>query len=188
MTPRRIAELLAVANGQREASDSERHEAVAELLSEFRCQFKEAGREIDNYEKAREAAVNKAKGDADGITAALDALTAGSPIDPLLVQGVKIWALRIFSQQNPVAALKELLGAQRRRGKRPRNEDRNFWISVAVAKKMKSGMRLDDAAYVVAEDYDLEGDSIKKIYKRNHREAKAHVAMEKSSPPGKRPA
>jgi hypothetical protein len=195
MTPRRknlprtrIAELFAIADGLRDASDSERHEAVAELLSEFRCQFKEAGREIDNYEKAREAAVKKAKGDPAGITALLNALARRSPIDPLLVQGMKNWAFRIFSQQNPVVALKELLGTQRRRGKRPKNADRDFWIAVAVAEKKKSGMNLEDAMYVVAEGFGLEGDSVRKIYNRNHREAKAHVAMvamEKSPPPGK---
>jgi hypothetical protein len=48
---------------------------------------------------------------------------------------------------------------------------------VAVVEKMKSGITLEDASYAVAKSYRLEGDSVKKIYKRNDRAAKAHVAM-----------
>jgi hypothetical protein len=198
MAPRRdrlpsiqIAELLAVANGTREASESERHEAIAQLLGEFRSQCEQAGREIEDHQKTRAAAIGAeaaAMMTAAQITVELDAFGLAPVIDPLLVQGVKAWAFRIFLQPNPISALERFLGIRRPRGKRAKNTERDFWIAVAVVDKMKSGMTLEDASYAVAESCGLEGDSVKKIYNRNHREAKAHVAMvamDKSSAPGK---
>lgn len=144
----RIALLFAVSNKSREASESERLDAVNELLREFRSQWGQLGQ----GEIAR--------------------------IDPLLVQGIKDWGYRIFSKPNPILALEKFLGTRQRRGKRAKNTDRNFQIAVAVAQKMKSGMSFEDAADAVASDYKpLEADSIRKIYTRNAIEAKAHVAM-----------
>ncbi len=144
----RIAELFAVANETRNATESERVEAVNELLSEFRLQ-------LEQYRTGET-----------------------THIDPLLVQGIKNWGSRIFAKPDPILALERFLGARQRRGKRVKNTDRDFQIAVAVVEKMKSGMTLENAAEAVAWDYrPLEGDSIKKIYTRNHREAKAHVAM-----------
>ena len=93
------------------------------------------------------------------------------------MQGVKAWAFRIFLQPTPISALERFLGIRRPRGKRAKNTERDFWVAVTVFDKMKSGMTLEDASYAVAESCGLEGDNVKKIYSRNHREAKAHVAM-----------
>ena len=143
----RVAELFAVANQTQDATEPERVEAVNELLSEFRLQWEQYGRE----EIAQ--------------------------IDPLLVQGIKLWGCQIFAKINPVLALEKLLGARQKRGKRAKNTDRDFQIAVAVLDKMKSKLSLEEASEAVASDYNLDGDSIRKIYNRNHREAKAHVQM-----------
>jgi hypothetical protein len=187
-----IAELLAVANGIREASESERREAIAQVLAEFRSQCEQAWREIEDHQKTRAAAIGAAEAagmiTAAQITAELDALGPFPVIDPLLMQGVKAWAFRIFLQPTPISALERFLGIRRPRGKRAKNTERDFWVAVTVFDKMKSGMTLEDASYAVAESCGLEGDNVKKIYSRNHREAKAHVAMvalDKSSAPGK---
>ena len=171
LPPTQIAELFAVVNGHREASESERCEAIAQLLREFRSQCEQAGREIDDYEKTRAAVVGTAEAapmiTAACITAELDALAPGRLIDPLLVQGVKAWAFQIFRQPNPIAALEKLLGIRRRRGKRAKNTERDFWIAVAVAEKMKSDMTLEKASYEIAEAWGLKDENVRKIYTRN---------------------
>jgi hypothetical protein len=176
-----IAELFAVADGiRKDTSESERREAIDQLLAEFRSQYEQAAREIEDHEKARAAVIGEAEAagmSAVQFTAKFHALGPGPVIDPLLMQGVKAWAFRIFLQPNPISALGRFLGTRHRRGKRAKNTERDFWISVAVVKKRKSGMTLDDASYAVAESCGLEGDSVKKIYNRNHLKAKAHVAM-----------
>jgi hypothetical protein len=144
----RIATLFGIANQNCNASESDRREAINELLREFRSQMERYGRgEITH-------------------------------IDLLLVQGIKDWGFRIFSKENPILALEKFLGTRQRRGKRAKNTDRNFRIAVAVVERMQSGMSLEDAAEAVAYDYKpLVGDSIKKIYTRNATEAKAYVAV-----------
>jgi hypothetical protein len=181
LPPTQIAELFAVVNGHREASESERCEAIAQLLREFRSQCEQAGREIDDYEKTRAAVVGTAEAapmiTAACITAELDALAPGRLIDPLLVQGVKAWAFQIFRQPNPIAALEKLLGIRRRRGKRAKNTERDFWIAVAVAEKMKSDMTLEKASYEIAEAWGLKDENVRKIYTRNLVEAKAQAEL-----------
>jgi hypothetical protein len=100
-------------------------------------------------------------------------------IDPFLVQGIEDWGRKILSKANPVMALQELLGAREKRGKRAKNTERDFGIAVAVVREMSSGLSLERASEAVAANYQLEPDSVAKIYKRNHIEAKAHVAMAK---------
>jgi hypothetical protein len=138
---KQIAELFAVANGIRDqTSESERREAMAKLLDEFRAECRRAQREVEDHQKARAATIGAA-GRLSGvqITAELDALEPGPVIDPLLVQGLKAWVFRIFLQPNSISALERLLGIRRRPGKRAKNTDRDFWIAVAVAGKMKPG-------------------------------------------------
>ena len=176
-----IAELFAVVNGHREASESERREALTQLLREFRSQCEQAGREIEDYEKKRAAVVGTAEAapvtTAAHITAELDALAPGRPIDPLLVQGVKAWAFQIFRRPDPIAALEKLLGIRRRRGKRAKNTERDFSIAVAVAEKMKSGMTLEGASCEIAKAYGLKDENVRQIYTRNCLEANASVAL-----------
>jgi hypothetical protein len=226
MSSIQIAKLLAVADGIRKnTSESERREAITQLLSEFRSQYEQAVREMKDHQKARAAVIGTAdaamttaaQSTTDQITAEfdalrltppfdpllmqsvqacatrifnyaalitgaqttaeLDALGPGPGIDPLLVQGVKAWAFRIFLEPDPILVLERFLGTRRPRGKRAKNTERDVSIAVTVVEKMKSGMTLEDASYAVAESCGLEGESVKKIYRRNHREAKAHVAM-----------
>jgi hypothetical protein len=138
---KQIAELFAVANGIRdETSESERREAMAKLLDEFRAECQHAQREMEDHQKARAATIEAAGTLSDAqITAEVDALEPAPVIDPLLLQGLKAWAFRIFLQPNSISALERLLGIRRRPGKRAKNTDRDFWIAVAVAGKMKPG-------------------------------------------------
>ena len=136
----RIAELFAIANGnQDDASETERIQAVNELLDEYRSQL----------EKFADEKIER--------------------IDPLLLQGIKDWGLRIFAKRDPVLALGRLLGLRRPRGKRAKNTERDLQIAVAVLTKMKLGMSLEDAAAYVAENcrFGLGVESIAKIYNRN---------------------
>jgi hypothetical protein len=188
----RIAELFAVANGNREASESERREAIAQLIGEFRSQCEQAAREIKDHKKTRAAFIGEAEAagtipvaritdlkiTAGKITTELDALGAGPVIDPLLVQGLKAWAFRIFLQSNSISVLERLLGIRRRPGKRAKNTDRDFPIAVAVAAKMKSGMTLENASYEVAEKHWLQADNVSKIYTRNREAALVQVAID----------
>jgi hypothetical protein len=106
----RVAELFAIANGKRDGrtvrigraksmrskkllisksrSETERIQAVCELLGEFRAQ----------KERFRRNEITR--------------------IDPLLVQGIEDWGLRILAAKKPVLALETLLGTRRKRGKR----------------------------------------------------------------------
>jgi hypothetical protein len=175
LTSIQIAERFAVANEIRgNTSESERREAVAELLSEFQAQCQHAQREIEDHQVALAAAVTTT---AAWTAAELDALGQGPLIDRLLVQGIKNWGFRILSQPDPIAALEKLLGTRRRRGKRAKNTERDFWIAVAVAEKMNSGTTLEKASFEVAETSGLEAGNVNKIYTRNLVEAKAQVAL-----------
>ena len=147
-----VAKLFAIANGNRDSSERERRVACKKVLREFRFQWQALGR--------------------DEITR----------IDPLLVQCINNWSYRIFSKLKPALALEQLLGAREKRGKRAKNVERDFKIAVAVVEKRKSGMTLEGASEAVASEFAakniaLEVESITKIYKRNHIEAKAQVAM-----------
>jgi hypothetical protein len=104
-------------------------------------------------------------------------------IDPLLAQCMTGWGYRIFSEPKPILALERLLGMRKKRGKRAKNVERNFEISVAVAEKMMIlGLTLDKASEEVASEFAakhiaLETESIAKIYKHNYKAARAYVAM-----------
>jgi hypothetical protein len=177
---KQIAELFAVANGIRDqTSESERREAMAKLLDEFRAECQRAQREVEDHQKARAATIGPAGRLSDvQITAELDALEPSPVIDPLLVQGLKAWVFRIFLQPNSISALERLLGIRRRPGKRAKNTDRDFWIAVAVARKMKpGGMTLENASYEVAKTWGLEDGNVRQIYTRNHVEARGWVAL-----------
>jgi hypothetical protein len=180
LTSIQIAELFAVANGIRKnASESERREAVAELLSEFQAQWQHAQREMEDHQKARAAIIGAADTLTDAqITAELDTLGPGPVVDPLLEQGLKAWAFRIFLQPNSISVLERLLGIRARPGRRTKNTDRDFLIAVAVAEKRKSGMTLENASYEVAEKHGLRDDNVRKIYTRNLVEASFQVAID----------
>jgi hypothetical protein len=102
-----IAQLLAVADGIRKnTSESERREAITQLLSEFRSQHEQAVREMEDHQKARAAVIGTAEAamttaaqsTTDEITAEFDALRLVPPFDPLLMQSVKVCAYRLFLQ------------------------------------------------------------------------------------------
>jgi hypothetical protein len=130
-------------------SETERIQAVCELLGEFRAQRERFGR--------------------NEITR----------IDPLLVQGIEDWGLRIFAAKKPVLALETLLGTRRKRGKRASAKiaDRDFEIALEMVNLKGSGMSLEKAAEVLASKYAIEPESIAKIYNREHKVVKAHIAM-----------
>jgi hypothetical protein len=148
-----VAELIGIANGNRNVSERERRIACKKVLREFRFQCQRLG-----------------KGEI-------------SRIDPLLVQCMTGWGYRIFSELKPISALERLLGTREKRGKRAKNVERNFEISVAVAEKMMIlGLTQDKASEEVALEFAakniaLEAESIAKIYKHNRIAARAYVAM-----------
>jgi hypothetical protein len=152
LSPIRVAELFGIASGNQGSSERERRIACKKVLREFRFQWQRLGRgEITR-------------------------------IDPLLAQYINNWGYRIFSNPKPISALEQFLGAREKRGKRAKNVERDFQIAVAVVEKRKSGMTLEGASEAVASEFAakniaLEVESITKIYKRNHIEAKAHIAM-----------
>lgn len=137
-------------------TEAERQEARHELLSEYRRQWQQFGSKQ----------------------------IAG--IDPLLVQAVKDWALRIFAEPNPVQAFEYFLGARQRRGKRAKIDDRDLQIAIDVVKEMREKtsektwrkrMSLERAAEAVASKYRLKAERIQKIYKRHRVAARAEVAL-----------
>jgi hypothetical protein len=97
-----IAEFLAVAGSRRDATESERIEAVKNLLFEYRLQ-------ITEYKSGQR-----------------------SGIDPILEQGITEWGRRIFADPNPTLALARFLGQSQERGKRAKHSDRDLSIALAV--------------------------------------------------------
>jgi hypothetical protein len=151
--PERISELIAVANLQvNNVTECERIAAIEILLSEYRT-------EVDQYKS--------------GVI---------GEVDRLLSQSIENWALQIFAQPDPVAALAVFLGRKRQRGKRAKNIDRDFEIAVEVAKMMFDGETLDNASAAVAErlierGIKISAERVENIYKANRVEAKADEAM-----------
>jgi hypothetical protein len=94
-------------------------------------------------------------------------------IDPLLLQGIGDWGRYVFAQAKPEIALARFLGKRQGPGKRAKYTDRDFFIALAVITKMEGGMTLEKAIELVATDYGLEFDTIKKIYARRRKEARA---------------
>jgi hypothetical protein len=152
-----IAELMAIADLRRDATESERTEAVNSLLREYRLQIAE-------YRRGKR-----------------------SVIDPLLLQGIGSWGRRIFAEATPVPALARFLGKQKRgKRASPERAARNISVTLAVIDLMNRGTTLEEAAVLVAADYtprkvgkklSLKADSVRKIYIRNETEQRARLAM-----------
>jgi hypothetical protein len=143
-----------VRRAERVQAEAERVQAVNEFLGEFRSQ--------------REQFAN---GEIDGI-------------DPLLIQGIRDWGLRIFAEPDPSLALKTLLGLRRPRGKRTKNSERDFEMVVAVLEtrermtlEEKKRVSLERAAEAVAQEYKLECEYVLKLYKQNRLAARAQIAL-----------
>jgi hypothetical protein len=94
-------------------------------------------------------------------------------IDPLLMQGIGEWGRYIFAQPNPEIALGRFLGKRQKPGKRAKNIDRNFSITLAVLTKRESGVTFEKATALIAADYNLEADTVRKIYLRRNKEVRA---------------
>ena len=152
-----IAELMAVAASRRDATKSERIEAVNSLLCEYRLQIAEYRRDERNV------------------------------IDPLLLQGIEDWGRRIFAEADPVLTLARFLGKQRPGKRvSPERADRNISVTLAVIDLMDRGTTLEEASERVAADYSpqkvgkrlsLKADLVRKIYIRNETEQRARLAM-----------
>jgi hypothetical protein len=152
----RITQLLLSADPGNHLSDQERKQAVDELLAIHHTQAEE-------WRQGKRDTVS-----------------------PLLRQQLAIWALRIFADPDPLAAMTRFLGLKGRRGKRAVNADRDHDIAVAVAEKMSDGMSYDKAIAAVANELNLSAERIETIYKDNRLAAKAQLAMRKieaSEPP-----
>jgi hypothetical protein len=152
-----ITELLAIAGSRRDATESERIEAVNSLLREYRLQIAEYRRD------------------------------KRSSIDPILLQGIEDWGRRIFAEANPVVALARVLGKQKPgKRASPERAARDISVTLAVIDLMGRGTTLEEASELVAADYtprkvgkrlSLKADSIRKIYIRNKTEQRARLAM-----------
>ena len=142
-----IAEFLAVAGSRRDATESERIEAVKKILFEYRLQ-------ITEYKGSQR-----------------------SEIDPILEQGIAEWGRRIFADPNPTRTLARFLGHSQKRGKRAKHSDRDLSIALAVAIRERRGSNVAKAVEAVASHYRLKRDTVMKIYSRRKIEAKAHLAM-----------
>jgi hypothetical protein len=152
-----IAELLAIAGLRRDATESERIEAINSLLCEYRLQ-------IEEYRK-----------DKRGV------------IDPLLLQGIGDWGRRIFAEATPVLTLARFLGKQKPgRRASPERAARDISVTLAVIDRMDRGITLEEASELVAAAYtprkvgkslSLKADTVRKIYIRNETEQRARLAM-----------
>jgi hypothetical protein len=138
-----IAEFFAIAGQRRDAAESERIEAIDNLLHELRLQ-------IEQYRKGER-----------------------SEIDHLLMQGIKEWGLQIFAQADPVLALARFLGKRQKPGKRAKYSDRDFSIALAVITRREDGMTVEKACELVAADYGLDDETIRKIFRRRNKEVRA---------------
>jgi hypothetical protein len=167
-----IAELLAIAGSRRDATESERIQAVNRLLDEFRLQIEEYRKREYTFRQRRSSHKLRKNSPRDIVDPRLR-----NAIDPLLIQGIQEWGLAIFAQAHPIQALARFLGKKQRPGKRAKNAGRDFSIAHAVVLKMKDGMTLEDAAASVAADYrpklKLDADTIRKIYVRKQKEVRA---------------
>jgi hypothetical protein len=94
-------------------------------------------------------------------------------VDPLLMQGIGDWGRYIFAQANPEIALARFLGKREKPGKRAKNTDRDFTITGAVVAKMENGMTLEEASPLIAAEYKLKADTVRKIYVRRNKEVRA---------------
>ena len=153
LTTAQIAGLFAIAEGRCDATEIEPTEAANKLHCEFRLQIAEFQRpnplwfwQIEPFRFL---------------------------IDPLLDQGIAGWGRRMFAQENPTLAVARFLGKRQKPGKRAKNAKRDFSITRAVVTKMEGGMTLDDATDLVAPDYKLEADTVRKIYLRRRKEVRA---------------
>jgi hypothetical protein len=151
-----IAALLPIADSRCDATKSEQIEAANKLLSEFRLQISEFQRssplwfwQLEPYFRFR------------------------TEIDPLLDQWIANLGRQTCADPNPLIALARFLGKRKKPGKRAKNTDRDFSITLAVVTKMESGVTLEEATALIAADYKLEADTVRKIYLRRYKEVRA---------------
>jgi hypothetical protein len=146
----RISELETMAYRRPGYSEAERVAAAQELLAIYRSQFNER-----TAERRRE-------------------------IEAALLQAINGLGQFIFAQPDPCVAMARFLGAKQKRGKRAKNQARDFELSLEVEKYRRAGLSLEQALERISAESKnpiLSTARIKNVHKRHKKEAAAEITL-----------
>jgi hypothetical protein len=100
-------------------------------------------------------------------------------IDRELFQWLTMWLRRLFAERDPVIAMEEFLRGKKRRGKRAKKTDQDYFdIAFAVAKRMRlERLTQAKAVLAVSKERNLSEDWVRNIYQQRRRPAHASVSL-----------